>query len=143
MSTAGWGLSGWGDPLVEIPRDRFDALLTSFCTILRHAGDAPNKYGIPDQTPVVIEDNVPCRLSTIGQGTLIIDPLQVAVERWEVFMRPRATYRVNPTHFLKIEAREFAIISVTEPRDRNSAVHHLQIYVREVEPSTALPAPIS
>jgi hypothetical protein len=88
---------------------------------------------------VPVEESIPCRLSTHGAGKEFVDPKQVAVEHWIIFMRPRA-YRVSEVYFLIMEDRFFQIISVLDPREHDSTiVHHLEIFVDEVMPSDVVP----
>jgi hypothetical protein len=137
MSSPGWGLSGWGDPLVVLGNlgERFDRLLTGLCSIYRKAGSNLNAYGIPDQTPTLIEENVACRLSTISAGKEFYDPKQDAVRNFELFMRPR-TYALAETNFINFEGRWFEITSVLQVRNRDHSIHHLQVYLQETMPST-------
>jgi len=133
--SAGWGLSGWGDPLV-ITNDAFDGLLTDTASIWRRTGGTIDKYGIANPTLLMVEESVPCRISTQGAGREFKVGEEIAIADYEVFMRPRA-YTLTETHWLMIEMRTFDIISALAVRNRWSEINHLQVYVREVMPQTS------
>jgi hypothetical protein len=133
--SAGWGSSGWGDPLV-ITSDALDGLLTGTASIWRRTGGTIDKYGIANPTLLMVEDNVPCKLSTKGAGTEFQVGKEIAIAEYKVFMRPRA-YILSETHWIMSEARTFDILSAIAVKNRWSETHHLEVYVREVMPQTS------
>jgi len=134
----GYGSSGWGDPLIYTP-DPFDALLTHFCGIYRPTGGNVNKYGISDQHKLLVQDNIPCRLSTIGgrsphSGREFQVSKELAIADYKLFMRPQQ-FAITPTNWAMLEGRSFNIISALELRQKdNPEIHHLELFLLEIQP---------
>jgi len=141
MSSPGWGLSGWGDPLIPSPPTPFDRLLNGFADIYRKQGGNLDAYGNASRAPVVIERSVRCRLSTLGAGNETVDPKQAAIRHFKFFMRPR-DYALDEHHYIVFESRYFNITSIAQVRMRSHAQNHLEIWVKEVMPSDVVPDPV-
>lgn len=137
--------TGWGDPFVPVS-DPFDALLSNLCAIYRATGGNINKYGHCDLTPFLIQDGIPCRLSALGgrsptPGQEFVLAKQIAKVDLKIFMRPQA-FEITSANSVVLESRWFNITSVLAERGRdNTVVHHLELFVEEVYPSTFTPPP--
>lgn len=140
--------SGWGDPLVTV-FEPFDALLNHSCAVYRVRGGSVNSYGIPDESPVLLLDNIACRISAEGgrspqPGVEYKVQKQLPKGTYKIFMRPQ-TIEITPAHSIALEGRWFNITSVLKERGRdNPTVHHLEIFVEEILPSnfTLTPDPL-
>jgi hypothetical protein len=119
--------------------DPFDTLLSHVCSIYRIKGGNPDKYGIVDQTQILVLADVPCRMSTLGgrsphPGTEWRVLKQLAIADYKILMRPQA-YNITPSNWVTLEQRSFDIVSSMEIRERtNPYIHHLEIFVREIQP---------
>jgi hypothetical protein len=131
--SAGWGSSGWGDPLITTS-DPFDELLTSMAEIYRMTGGTPDKYGVPNQGLTLIADDIPCRLSTLTEGQEFKVGKELAIAKYKIFMRQQ-DFAVTEKQTVKIEARTFNPLSVLLVRARDNAeIHHLEIFAQEILP---------
>jgi hypothetical protein len=131
--SAGWGLSGWGDPLITTS-DPFDSLLTSLATIYRTTGGTPNKYNVPNQGLTEILSDVPCRISTLAAGQEFKVGKELAIATYKIFMRQQDV-AVTEKHTIRIEGRTFNPLSVLLVRAReNAEIHHLEIFAQEILP---------
>jgi hypothetical protein len=134
----GYGSSGWGDPLIYTP-DPFDSLLNHSCAIYQKKGGNLDKYGISDQSLILVADGIACRLSTLGgsspqpgQEFRVIKELAIAA--YKLFLRPQA-FDITPSNWVAVEDRYFDITSALELRQRNNPdIHHLELFLREVQP---------
>jgi hypothetical protein len=134
----GYGSSGWGDPLIYTP-DPFDSLLSNVCGIYRIKGGNLDKYGIADHSLILIQDNIACRLSTLGghsphPGMEWRAIKELAIADYKLFLRPQS-FDITPSNWAMVEGRSFDIVSALELRQRNNPdIHHLELFLREVQP---------
>src|ERR1700745_3353084 len=119
--------------------DPFDTLLTHVCAIYRIKGGSPYKHGIFDHSMILVLDNIACRLSTLGgrsphPGMEWRAIKELAIADYKIFMRPQS-FGITPSNWIMLEARSFDIGSAMEIRQReNPTLHHLEIFVRELQP---------